>query len=138
MTRSGAPSGRGGRRPAPGAEVGAGAEALAGGGEDDGPDLERGRGLLQEIDDPVALVGGDGVADLGAVEGDPGHLVLDPVLHLVLEGRLVRHVRPPVARRSPVVCQRPRRLTPVSGHRLMSGPVIEAADVACGRLPRPR
>ena len=42
-------AGRGGA--AAGAEVGAGAEPLAGGGEDDGPDLDLGARILEELDD---------------------------------------------------------------------------------------
>ena len=57
----------------------------------------------QQVDDPVALVGGDGVVGLGPVEGDPGHAVVHAVQDLVLEWsfrRLVAHGSPGSCRAS--------------------------------------
>ena len=117
VAMSGAPSGRAGGR-GRGAEVGAGAERLAGGGDHDGPDGQVGRRLLEQVDHAVALVGGDGVADVGSVEGDPGDAVLHAVADLVVERAVVGHG--PQRRESLTLRQirgrRPRRAeSPVRG-----------------------
>ena len=62
------------------AQVGTGAERLvAGGGEHDGADGEVAVGRVEQLDDPVALRGCEGVARLRPVEGDPRHTVDDLV-----------------------------------------------------------
>ncbi len=96
--RSGAPSGRAGRRTA-GPQVGPGAEALAVGRQHHAAHRQVVAGGGQQVDDPVALVGRDGVVGLGPVEGDPGHAVGDAVQDLVLEWSfrcLVAHGSPGV------------------------------------------
>jgi hypothetical protein len=75
-------AGRGGA--AAGPQVGAGAEPVPGGGQDHRPDLHLGARRLEELDDALALVRGDGVAHLGPVERDPRHPVLDAMEHLLL------------------------------------------------------
>ena len=74
-----------GRERAAGPQVGAGAEALARGGQHHAAHGQVGAGVGQQADHPVALVGGDGVVGLGPVERDPRHPVVDPVQDLVLE-----------------------------------------------------
>jgi len=65
-----------------GSQVGTGTEVSAVGADDHGPNGRVEVDLVQQVDDRVALVGGDGIARIGAVEGDPG----DRVFYAVEEG----------------------------------------------------
>ena len=68
-----------------GPQVGAGAEVLPGGADDHGPDLDPLAGLGEQVDQPVALVGRDGVGGLGPVEGDPAARPRRRGPHLLVE-----------------------------------------------------
>src|SRR4029453_3704329 len=68
-------------------EVGAGAEALAGGGEDDRPDVRILAAAGERGEVRLAHLRVHGVARLGTVEDDPPDAILDVELEQVGHGR---------------------------------------------------
>ena len=91
MTSSGTPSGRSGRAGSP-----AGRRRCRSGlpaAVSTTARTSSRAGVPQELDHPVALVGGDGVGGLGPVEREPQHAALLPGEELVVEGPLGGHGR---------------------------------------------
>ena len=68
-------------------QIGPGTEPLARRREDDRSDAWSREACLEKADDPFPLIRRHRVPYLGAVEGDPRHPAVDPVLNLLFERR---------------------------------------------------